>query len=58
MIVSKITRKYCFKGEMIQLVKDKEVNKEDYEKFSSDAKQKYFEVKTSKTDKKSDKLDN
>lgn len=58
MIVSKITRKYSFKGEMIQLTKDKEVSKEDYEKFSNEAKKKYFEVKTSKADKKSEKLDN
>ncbi len=58
MIVAKITRKYSIKGEMVQLTEGKEVSKDDFEKFSPEAKKKYFEIKTVKADKKSDKTEN
>ncbi len=55
MIISKINRKYSIGGEIVELVKDKEVKKEVYDKFSAESKALYFTVTEQKKETKKEK---
>jgi hypothetical protein len=44
LIISNITRKYSFSGVIVDLVKDKEVTKDIYDKFTQESKELYFHI--------------